>query len=100
MKELVSMEDVVKVVETGLGAFSRPDGGVVQPVRSVVPVTEHSGWVGRHQYLSISLMHVYTCILCVVYNNYILETIMELYLGRSVHVSFIQFLCSDASLLS
>ena len=52
VKELVSMEDVVKVVETGLGAFSRPDGGVVQPVRSVVPVTEHSGWVGRHQYLS------------------------------------------------
>ena len=46
------MEDVVKVVETGLGAFSRPDGGVVQPVRSVVPVTEHSGWVGRHQYLA------------------------------------------------
>ena len=52
VKELVSMEDVVKVVETGLGAFPRPDGGVVQPVRSVVPVTEHSGWAGRHQYLS------------------------------------------------
>ena len=52
VKELVSMEDIVKVVETGLGAFSRPDGGVVQPVRSVIPVTEHSGWVGRHQYLS------------------------------------------------
>ena len=51
VKELVSMEDVMKVVETGLGAFSRQDGGVVQPVRSVVPVTEHSGWAGHWCFL-------------------------------------------------
>ena len=31
VKELVSMGDVLKAVETGLGAYSRPDGGVVQP---------------------------------------------------------------------
>ena len=43
VRELVSMGAVLKAVETGLGAYSRQDGGVVQPVRSVVPVTEHSG---------------------------------------------------------
>ena len=54
VKELVSMGDVLKAVETGLGAYSRPDGGVVQPVRSVVPVTEHSGWV-RFCWISLIL---------------------------------------------
>ena len=43
VRELVSMGDVIKAVETGLGAYSRQDGGVVQPVRSVVPVKEHAG---------------------------------------------------------
>lgn len=44
--ELVGMGDVIRAVEVGLGAFSRgPDGGVVQPVRSVVPVQDHGGLV-------------------------------------------------------
>lgn len=42
--ELVEIGDVIRAVEVGLSAFSRgPDGGVVQPVRSVVPVQEHGG---------------------------------------------------------
>ena len=43
VKSVASMKDVVDVVEKGLLAFST--GGVVQPVRSVVPVAEHGGYV-------------------------------------------------------
>lgn len=45
IRELVSMGDVINVVEDGLKAFS--SGQVVQPVRSVVEVTEHNGCVSR-----------------------------------------------------
>ena len=37
----VSMAEVIDVVEKGLLAFS--NGGVVQPVRSVLPIAEHGG---------------------------------------------------------
>ena len=43
VKSVASMKEVVDVVEKGLLAFST--GGVVQPVRSVVPVAEHGGYV-------------------------------------------------------
>ena len=46
MKELIGMKDVLEVVEKGLIAFSAgADGGVIQPVRSVIPITDHSGCV-------------------------------------------------------
>ena len=41
IKKVVCMKDVISVVEKGLEAFS--SGTVVQPVRTVVPVTEHNG---------------------------------------------------------
>lgn len=41
VRSLVSMAEVIEVVERGLAVFS--SGGVVQPVRTVVPVTEHHG---------------------------------------------------------
>ena len=43
MRDLVTMADVIGVVEKGLKAFSF--GGVVQPVRSVVKVPEYNGYV-------------------------------------------------------
>lgn len=44
VKELIGMKDVIEVVEKGLSAFSAgADGGVVQPVRSVVSVRDHGG---------------------------------------------------------
>lgn len=43
IKSLVSMSKVIDEVEKGLAAFS--SGGVVQPVRTVVPVNEHHGSV-------------------------------------------------------
>lgn len=41
VSSLVTMAEVIDVVEKGLAAFS--NGGVVQPVRINVPVTEHKG---------------------------------------------------------
>ena len=41
IRELVSMRDVINVVERGLEDFS--NGKVVQPVRSVLETTEHGG---------------------------------------------------------
>ena len=43
MRDLVTMADVIGVVEKGLKAFSF--GDVVQPVRSVVKVSEYNGYV-------------------------------------------------------
>lgn len=44
MRDLVTMADVIGVVEKGLKAFSF--GDVVQPVRSVVKVSEYNGLLG------------------------------------------------------
>lgn len=39
---------LIPPLETALANFSSgPDGGVVQPVRTVVPVAKHSGYVRR-----------------------------------------------------
>ena len=47
VKELVGIKDVFEVVEKGLVAFSSgANGGVIQPVRSVIPISDHSGCVG------------------------------------------------------
>lgn len=43
IRELVSMKDVIDVVEKGLQAFSSQE--VIQPVRSVVPISDHEGFV-------------------------------------------------------
>ncbi|MBI3998571.1 MAG: ornithine cyclodeaminase family protein [Armatimonadetes bacterium] len=44
LRELVTMRDLVPLMEQALAAFSR--GGVVQPVRSVVAVADHRGFLG------------------------------------------------------
>lgn len=44
VSSVVSMTELIKVVERGLGNFSKgPEGGVVQPVRSVVMVNKPDG---------------------------------------------------------
>ena len=41
---LLNQDDLMIAIETALGHFSQgKDGGVVQPVRSVVPVDQHHG---------------------------------------------------------
>ncbi len=47
----VSMAEVIDAVEKGLLAFST--GGVVQPVRSVLPIAEHGGYVDHNTALVI-----------------------------------------------
>ena len=42
IKELVSMKDVVDVMQDALRWFSERDQ-VVQPVRTVVPIEQHAG---------------------------------------------------------
>jgi ornithine cyclodeaminase len=44
LRELLSMRDLVPLMERALAAFS--SGGAVQPVRSVVPVRAHAGFLG------------------------------------------------------
>lgn len=44
LRELLSMHDLVPLMERTLAAFS--SGGAVQPVRSMVPVRAHSGFLG------------------------------------------------------
>ena len=45
VRELVSMAELIEEVSRGLQWFSSgEEGGVVQPVRSVVPVERHSGY--------------------------------------------------------
>ena len=45
VRELVTMKDVIEEVGRALQWFSsgEAEGGVVQPVRSVVPVQQHGG---------------------------------------------------------
>ena len=44
VRELVSMPELIEEVSRGLQWFSAgEEGGVVQPVRSVIPVDRHSG---------------------------------------------------------
>ena len=44
VKSLLSMKELIPLIERALGNFSGgPTGGVVQPVRSVVPVQDHGG---------------------------------------------------------
>ena len=46
VRQLVSMSDVIDEMSRGLQWFSAgPEGGVVQPVRSVVPVDKYSGYI-------------------------------------------------------
>ena len=46
VRELVTMRDLIAEVGRALQWFSEgEEGGVIQPVRSVVPVQEHSGYV-------------------------------------------------------
>lgn len=44
VSRLLRMEELIPAVEAGLAAFST--GKVVQPVRSIVPVAEHGGFLG------------------------------------------------------
>lgn len=44
VQQLLKMEELIRVVEKGLENFSKgPEGGVVQPVRSVVTVEKPGG---------------------------------------------------------
>jgi len=48
VRDLLCMKDVIRVVESGLANFSKgPDGGVVQPVRSVVKIDKPDGQTGQ-----------------------------------------------------
>lgn len=45
VRQLVSMSDLIEEVSRGLQWFSAgEEGGVIQPVRSVVPVEKYSGY--------------------------------------------------------
>ena len=44
VKSLLQMRDLIPTVEEALGRFSnKSTGGVIQPVRAVVPVQKHAG---------------------------------------------------------
>lgn len=43
VKELVSMRDIIDVLGKAMAAASTEGGGVVQPVRTAVPVQKHEG---------------------------------------------------------
>ena len=44
IKEVLTFEELLPVIERAFVDFSdRENGGVVQPVRSMVPVAKHSG---------------------------------------------------------
>ena len=44
VNKLVDQEELLAALENAFGNFSRgPDGGVVQPVRSIIEVTQHKG---------------------------------------------------------
>ncbi len=44
VRQLLRMEDVIPAMEQALAIFS--SGNVVQPVRTLVPVAEHQGFLG------------------------------------------------------
>ena len=49
VESLLNPKDLLTAIETALGHFSQgKDGGVVQPVRTVVPVDKHHGYVNFH----------------------------------------------------
>ena len=43
VENLVSMRDIINVLDKAMMAASTKGGGVVQPVRSRVPVEKHGG---------------------------------------------------------
>lgn len=46
VKSLLALKEIIPLIEKTLGKFSGgTSGGVVQPVRSVVPVQDHGGCV-------------------------------------------------------
>ncbi|KAM9837431.1 ketimine reductase mu-crystallin [Aulostomus maculatus] len=46
VKRLLNYRDLVPRLEEGLGKFSRRDSGLIQPVRSTVPLQKHQGFLG------------------------------------------------------
>ncbi|XP_070580653.1 ketimine reductase mu-crystallin-like isoform X1 [Ptychodera flava] len=47
VRQVLKMADLIPVIEKAMGDFSKgEEGGVVQPVRTVVPVKEHNGFLG------------------------------------------------------
>lgn len=54
VKSLLSMKELIPLIERALGNFSGGStGGVVQPVRSVVPVQDHGGCADIASYYCI-----------------------------------------------
>lgn len=49
---LVSLADLIQEMQRALELFSAGpvEGGVVQPVRSMVPLAEHGGWVPQPKF--------------------------------------------------
>ena len=44
VEKYLKPDELLPVIESALGNFSRgPDGGVVQPVRSVISIEKHKG---------------------------------------------------------
>ncbi len=43
VEELVSVREVIDVLDKALAATGTAEGGVVQPVRTVIPVEKHEG---------------------------------------------------------
>ncbi|XP_077980815.1 ketimine reductase mu-crystallin-like [Glandiceps talaboti] len=47
VKKVLKMSDLIPVIERGMGEFSKHEaGGVIQPVRAVIPVKEADGFIG------------------------------------------------------
>ncbi|XP_002737854.1 ketimine reductase mu-crystallin-like [Saccoglossus kowalevskii] len=47
VKRILKMTDLIPIIEKAMGDFSKgEDGGVVQPVRSIIPVEKHGGFFG------------------------------------------------------
>ncbi|XP_033097727.1 ketimine reductase mu-crystallin-like [Anneissia japonica] len=45
VEQLINYEELLPLIETAFGKLSMgDDGGVVQPVRSLLPVQEYNGW--------------------------------------------------------
>ena len=46
VSDILKYDDLIPVIESALGKFSsRPESGVMQPVRTVLPVPAVDGWV-------------------------------------------------------
>ncbi|KAI0213584.1 Ketimine reductase mu-crystallin, partial [Lamellibrachia satsuma] len=65
--KLLSPKDLLPVIEKALGNYSMGhDGGVIQPVRTVVPIDKYHGFLGvmsaysgRDEALAVKLVSVY-----------------------------------------